>query len=57
MANTRPEKSDYRFVIIHPTGTGDFVGGTTPIDDATKVPNAVYANTQGAFDPTALTGV
>lgn len=45
------------FVIIHPTGTGDFVGGTTPIDDATKVPNAVYVNTQGAFDPTALTGV
>lgn len=45
------------FVIINPTGTGNFVGGTTAIDDATVVPGAVYANTQGAFDPTAITGV
>lgn len=42
------------FVIINPTGTGDFVGGTTDLDDATVVPNAVYVNTQGAFDPTVL---
>lgn len=42
------------FVIINPTGTGDFVGGTTALDDATVVPNAVYVNTVGAFDPTAL---
>jgi hypothetical protein len=41
------------FVIIHPTGTGAFVGNTTPLDDATVVPNAVYVNTVGAFDPTA----
>lgn len=33
------------FVIINPTGTGNFVGGTTPLDDATVVPNAVYVNT------------
>lgn len=31
-------------VIINPTGTGDFVGGTTALDDATVVPNAVYFN-------------
>ncbi len=30
------------FVIINPTGTGNFVGGTTALDDATVVPNAVY---------------
>lgn len=45
------------FVIINPTGTGDFVGGTTPLDDATVAPNAAYINTQGAFDPTADTGI
>lgn len=33
------------FVIVNPTGTGNFVGGTTPLDDATVVPNAVYVNT------------
>lgn len=38
------------FVIIHPTGTGDFVGGTTSVVDATVVPNIVYVNTVGAFD-------
>jgi hypothetical protein len=43
------------FVIINPTGTGDFVGGTTALDDATVVPNAVYVNVLGAFDPTVLT--
>lgn len=42
------------FVIINPTGTGDFVGGTTALDNATVVPNAVFVNTLGAFDPTAL---
>ena len=39
------------FLIINPTGTGDFVGGTTDIDDATVVPNAVYINTAYPFDP------
>lgn len=33
------------FVIVNPTGTGDFVGGTTELDDATVVPNAVYVDT------------
>lgn len=42
------------FVVINPTGTGNFVGGTTVLDDVTVVPNAAYVNTQGAFDPTVL---
>lgn len=41
------------FVIINPTGTGNFVGNTTALDDATVVPNAVYVNTIGVIDPTA----
>ena len=39
------------FVIINPTGTGNFVGGTTAIDDATVVPGALYVNTVGDFFP------
>lgn len=39
------------FVIINPTGTGNFVGGTTALDDATVAPNAVYVNTLGGFLP------
>jgi hypothetical protein len=39
------------FVIINPTGTGNFVGGTTALDDATVVPNAAYVNTIGEFFP------
>ena len=39
------------FVIINPTGTGNFVGGTTNLDDGTVVPNAVYINTVGEFFP------
>lgn len=42
------------FVVINPTGTGNFVGGTTALDDATVVPNAAYVNCQGAFDPSAV---
>lgn len=42
------------FVIINPTGTGNFVGGTTALDDATVVPNAAYVNAIGPFDPTIL---
>lgn len=41
------------YVIINPTGTGDFVGGTTALSDATVAPNTVYVNTVGAFDLTA----
>jgi hypothetical protein len=39
------------YVVINPTGTGNFVGGTTALDDATVVPNAVYVNTVGVFAP------
>ncbi len=42
------------YVIVNPTGTGDFVGATTDLDDATVVPNAVYVNTLGAVDPSAI---
>ncbi len=34
-------------VLINPTGTGDFVGGTTALDDGTVVPNAVYLDFYG----------
>lgn len=44
------------FTIINPTGTGNFVGGTTPIDDATVVPNAVHVSLLGPVDPTVLIG-
>lgn len=39
-------------IIINPTGTGNFVGGTTPLDDATVTPNAQYVSPVGVFDPT-----
>jgi hypothetical protein len=42
------------FVRINPTGTGNFVGGTTALDDATVVPNAVYISPVGPFDPSVL---
>lgn len=44
------------YVVINPTGTGNFVGGTTVLDDVTVVPNAVFVNTIGPFDPTILPG-
>lgn len=43
-------------IVINPTGTGNFVGGTTALDDATVVPGAVYISPVGAFDPQVLTG-
>lgn len=42
------------FTIINPTGTGDFVGGTTAIDDGTVVPTAVHVSCGDSFDPTIL---
>jgi hypothetical protein len=44
------------FVVINPTGTGAFVGGTTALDDATVVPNAVYISTPLGIDPYCLIG-
>jgi len=42
------------FVIINPTGTGDFDAGTTALDDGTVVPNAVYQDCSGAPNPNAI---
>jgi hypothetical protein len=42
------------FVIVNPTGTGNFVGASTDFDDGTVVPNAVYVNTVGTFNPNVL---
>ena len=42
------------FIIVNPTGTGDFVGATTALDDATVVPNVVYVNTPYPFNPNAI---
>jgi hypothetical protein len=47
-------KASIGFVIINPTGTGNFVGGTTALDDATVVPNAAYVSTDAPFDPTVV---
>ena len=46
------------FILVNPTGTGNFVGGTTALDDATVVPNVVYFNATNfnGFDPTMLPG-
>lgn len=41
------------FIVVNPTGTGNFVGGTSALDDATIVPNVVYNNSVGAFCVTA----
>lgn len=37
-------------VVVNPTGTGNFVGGTTDLDDATVVPGAVYSDLGGHPD-------
>lgn len=42
------------YVRINPTGTGDFVGGTTALDSGTVVPNAVLISIVGPFDPTLI---
>ena len=44
-------KAAIGFTIIHPTGTGNFVGGTTALDDATVAPNAAYINLVAPFNP------
>ena len=41
------------YITVNPTGTGNFVGGTTALDDGTVVPNAVYVNPTGALALTA----
>jgi hypothetical protein len=40
-------------VTINPTGTGNFVGGTTPLGDVTVAPGAIYVPITGPFIPNA----
>lgn len=59
LANAMPinwplKKVPIGFIIVNPTGTGAFVGGTTALDDATVVPNVQYINSLGVYDPTAI---
>lgn len=42
------------FAIVNPTGTGNFVGGTTELDDATVVPNAAYVQAPFGWNPSSL---
>lgn len=42
-----PTKVLLGYIIINPTGAGNFIGATTALDDATVVPNAVYVNVVG----------
>jgi hypothetical protein len=49
-----PSQAMIGFIIINPTGTGSFVGGTTALDDATVAPNTAYISTLGQFDTTIL---
>ena len=44
----------FGILIVNPTGTGNFTGGTTDLDDATVVPNAVYLNPLSAFSTSAI---
>lgn len=46
-----PGRAAIAMVYINPTGTGDFVGGTTALDDATVTPNAALVNIVGPFNP------
>lgn len=48
------DEAVFGILIVNPTGTGDFVGGTTALDDATVVPKAVYLNPLSAFSLSAI---
>lgn len=50
------QKALIGFLIVNPTGTGAFVGGTTALNDGTVVPNTVYISPTGGFDPACLIG-
>lgn len=49
-----PERAILGYIKINPTGTGNFVGNTTALDDATVAPNTQYISPVGMFDPTAI---
>jgi len=44
-------------IIVNPTGAGNFVGGTTPLDDVGVIPNVVYVNGISSFNPSLLASV
>lgn len=52
-----PKRAIIGYVTINPTGTGNFVGGTTALGDVTVVPNAKYISPVGAILPNAKLGV
>lgn len=54
---TDQRKAILGFIVVNPTGTGPFIGGTTALDDATVAPNAVYISPVGAFDPQVYNGI
>lgn len=47
------DEAVFGILIVNPTGTGNFTGGTTALDDATVAPNAVYLNPLSAFSLSA----
>lgn len=49
--NLAPGRAVIGYIVVNPTGTGDFIGGTTTLNNATVVPNTVFINVIGAFDP------
>lgn len=52
-----PSKKAYiGSIIINPTGTGNYVGGTTALNDGTVVPNVVYISAAGGMDPACVWG-
>ena len=44
-------KAAIGFVIINPTGAGNFVGGTTVLDDGAVIPNASFVSLQTQYNP------
>lgn len=48
------EEAIFGILLLNPTGTGDFVGGTTAVNDVTVVPNAVYISPLSALSFSAF---
>lgn len=44
----------FGILLLNPTGTGNFVGGTTAVNDGTVVPNAVYISPLSASSFSAI---
>jgi hypothetical protein len=51
-----PKKAILGMIIVNPAGTGNFVGGTTALDDATVMGagGVTYISPVGSFDPNPL---